>query len=159
LQIASQLAALITNKEFAETMNIQPSVTKEQLRGAILYDGAYNMQTLRATRAPGMGLFLWSYTGMRRFESYDRIDELSTILHVTADFPPVFLTVGDANALESQSIEFKEVLERNNVEVETVFFTGTGAHLGHDYMMNLDTQPAQQTLRQALEFLERHRGR
>jgi acetyl esterase/lipase len=137
-------------------MGIWPSVTNEQLRGALLYDGAYNMQTLRATRAPGMGLFFWSYTGVRHFESYDRIDELSTIMHVSPDYPPVFLAVGDADALESQSIEFKEVIEKNKVEVEAVLFTGTGAHLGHDYMMNLDTQPAQQTLDKALDFLERH---
>jgi len=70
------------------------------------------MQTLRTTHAPGMGLFLWAYTGARQFESYKRIDELSTILHVSPDYPPVFLAVGDADALESQTIAFKEALER-----------------------------------------------
>jgi acetyl esterase/lipase len=93
---------------------------------------------------------------VRHYESYDRIGELSTILHVTPDYPPVFLAVGDSDPFESQSIAFKEILEKNKVEVEAVFFTGTGAHLEHDYMMNLDTQPAQQTLNQALDFLERH---
>src|SRR5258708_90236 len=112
-QIASQLAALISNKEFAEAMGIRPSVTNTQLRGALLYDGAYDMQMLRATRAPGMDLFLWSYTGVRHFESYDRIDELSTVKHVTSDYPAVFLTVGDADALESQPLEFIQVLKNN----------------------------------------------
>jgi acetyl esterase/lipase len=158
-QLASQLAAIISNKEFAERMGIQPSVTNEQLRGALLYDGAYNMQTVRAT--PGflgslISLELWSYTGVRHFESYVKIDELSTILHVTPDYPPVFLAVGDSDPFESQSIAFKKVLEKNKVEVEAVLFTGTGAHLDHDYMMNLDTLPAQQTLDRALDFLERH---
>jgi len=154
-QIASQLAALISNKEFAATMDLQPSVTNEQLKGVLLYDGAYDMRTLSATRAPGMGLFLWSYTGVRKFESYDRIDELSTVQHVTPDYPPVFLTVGDADKLESQSLEFLEVLEKNKVDVETVLFTDTNANLGHDYMMNLDTEPAQRTLEKALDFLEK----
>ena len=155
-QIASQLAALISNKEFAKTMGIQPSVVNTQLKGALLYDGAYDMRTLRTTHAPGMSLFLWSYTGARKFESYDRINELSTVEHVTPNYPPIFLAVGDADALESQSIEFIEVLQKHGVEVESVLFTSTNANLGHDYMMNLDTQPAQQTLKRALDFLERH---
>ncbi|HLO15504.1 MAG TPA: alpha/beta hydrolase [Anaerolineales bacterium] len=156
-QLASQLAALISNKQFAETMGIQLSVTNEQLRGALLYDGAYDMQTLRATRAPGMSLFFWSYTGVRRFESFDRIDELSTIKHVTPDYPPVFLTVGDADPLASQTLELLEVLKKKDIEVEDVLFTGTNTNLGHDYMMDLDTEPAQQTLKKALDFLTRHR--
>ncbi len=144
-QLASQLA-----------MGIQSSVKNEQLRGVLLYDGAYDMRTLRATRTPGMSLFLWSYTGVRRFESYDRIDELSTVNHVTPDYPPAFLAVGDADALEPQSLEFIDVLEKDGIEVEAVLFTGTGAHLGHDYMMDLDTESAQQTLKKVLDFLERH---
>lgn len=155
-QIAGQLAALISKQEFAQTMGIQPAVTNEQLNGALLYDGAYDMRTLRETRAPGISLFLWSYTGVRQFESYDRIDELSTVNHVTPDYPPVFLTVGDADPLEPQSLEFLEALRKNGVEVETVLFTGTNASLEHDYMMNLDTKPAQQTLEKALAFLARH---
>jgi len=155
-QIAGQLAALISNKEFAKRMGIQPSVTNEQLRGVLLYDGAYDMQTLRATRAPGMSLFFWSYTGVRHFEFFDRIDELSTIKHVTPDYPPVFLTVGDADPLASQTLELLEVLKKKDVEVEDVLFTGTNTNLGHDYMMDLDTEPAQRTLEKALGFLARH---
>lgn len=155
-QIASQLAALISNKEFAAGMGIQPSIPNEQLKGVLLYNGAYNMRTLRTARAPGIDLFLWSYTGVKDYESYDRIDELSTVTHITPDFPPVFLSVGDADALESQSRELMSVLEKNGVEVDAVLFTGTNANLGHDFMMNLDTVPAQQTLNKALEFLEKH---
>lgn len=155
-QIASQVAALISKQGFAQKMGIQPSIRNEQLRGALLYDGAYDMRTLRMTRAPAMGLFFWSYTGVQRFESYDRIDELSTVNHVTQDYPPVFLAVGDADRLEPQSLEFLDVLKKHSVEVESVLYTGTGANLGHDYMMDLDTVPAQQTLKKALDFLSRY---
>ena len=155
-QISSQVASLISNPEFAQTMGFQPAVTNKQLKGVLLYDGAYDMQTVRATHLPGLGLFLWSYTGVRNFESYNRIDELSTVNHVTRDYPPVFLTVGDADPLEPQSLEFIQVLENNGVEEKSLLFTDTGAHLGHDYMMDLDTKPAQRTLEKVLDFLQRH---
>lgn len=155
-QIDSQVAALISNQEFAQAMGIQPAVTNEQLKGVLLYDGGYDMRTAMATHLPGLGLFLWSYTGVRHIESYGRVDELSTVNHVTPDYPPVFLTVGDADPLEPQSLELLEVLEKNGVEVEPVLFTGTNANLGHDYMMDLDSEPAQRTLEKALDFLQRH---
>ena len=155
-QITSQLAAITSNPEFAQEMGILPSVTSDQLRGVILYDGGYDMRTIRATHAPLIVTELWAYTGVRPFEDYARIDELSTVLHVTPDYPPVFLAVGGSDPLESQSLEFQEVLRKNQVEVEAFLYTGTGAHLGHDFMMDLDTQPAQQTLQQALDFLARH---
>jgi acetyl esterase/lipase len=153
-QIASELAALISDKEFAAGMGIQPAITREQLKGLLLYDGLYNIRTL--TSSPVEDLYLWSYTGQRDYQSYDKISELSVVEHITPEYPPVFLTVGDADPLESQSLELKDVLQRNRVEVEAVLFTGTGAGLGHDYMMELDTEAARQTMDRALEFLERH---
>lgn len=155
-QISSELAALISDREFAAQVGIQPAITGEQLKGLLLYDGLYDMKALKDVSSPVVDLYLWSYTGQRDYESYDRIGELSTVDHIVPGYPPVFLTVGDADLLEPQSLELKDALEKNGVEVESVFFTGTGAGLGHDYMMELDTEAARQTLEKALDFLERH---
>lgn len=155
-QIASQLAALISDKEFAASIGIRPAITREQLKGLLLYDGIYNMQSLKEISSSVIDLYLWSYTGQRDYESHDRIRELSTVQHITPGYPPVFLTVGDADLLEPQTLEFKQVLEKNGVEVEAVLFTDTGAGLGHDYMMDLDTEAARETLDKAVDFLQRH---
>jgi acetyl esterase/lipase len=157
-QIASELAALISDQEFATSIGIQPAVTREQLKGLLLYDGFYNVETLREISSPVVDLYLWSYTGQRDYEAYDRIGELSAVEHITPEYPSVFLTVGDADPLEPQSLELIQVLEKNGVEAEAVLFTGTGAQLGHDYMMDLDTVPAQRTLKEAVDFLQRHSG-
>ncbi|MCC6615605.1 MAG: alpha/beta hydrolase [Anaerolineae bacterium] len=152
-QIASQMAAMISSEAFAQEMGIEPAVTRDQLRGTVLLNGIYNMDTVRATGLPGIEQFLWSYTGVRQFESFDRIEELSTVQHVTADYPPVFLTAGDIDAVAPQSDELKAVLEANGVEVDAVLFTGTGANLNHDYALNLNVAAAQQTLERTLAFL------
>ena len=108
---------------FTKPGNLVAIEEKVIVEGVLLYDGAYDMQTLRATGAPGTGLFLWSYTGVRHFETYIRIDELSAAKHVTPGYPLVFLAVGDADPLESQSIEFMKVLEKNRVGVDAVLLT------------------------------------
>jgi acetyl esterase/lipase len=154
--IAGQVAALISNQAFADQMGIQPSITSTQLKGALLYDGFYDIRTVRDLHSQVIDLYLWSYTGERDFDSFDRFEELSIPDHVTPDFPAAFITVGDADKLEPQSLELIQVLEKNGVDVDAHLYTGTGAHLGHDFMMDLDTQPAQQILEQALEFLKRY---
>jgi acetyl esterase/lipase len=114
------------------------------------------MKELKGISSPVINLYLWSYTGQRDYAAYDRISELSTVQHITRRYPPVFMTVGDADLLEPQSLELKDVLEKNGVEVQAILFTNTGAGLGHDYMMDLDTQAAQETLERAVHFLRTH---
>ena len=154
--ITGQMAVLISNPKFAAQMKIQPSIKKEQLKGVLLYDGIYNMRTAKSLHLSVIDLYLWSYTGVRDIESFDRLEGLSITDHITSDFPPAFVTVGDADKLEPQSIELIQSLNKHDVEVDVHLFTDSGAGLGHDFMMDLDTQPAQQILKNALEFLKRH---
>ncbi|WP_106533150.1 alpha/beta hydrolase [Planomicrobium soli] len=152
-QIASQMAAVISNKPLANAMNIQPAVQIGQLRGALLMCGLYNMDTVRATGFPNIDLFLNTYTGSHRFESFPRIGEMSTVKQITPDFPPVFVSVGDGDPFASQSEELVQALRLQGVAVESVFFKGSGKELKHEYQYALDTIDAQETLKKTVSFL------
>jgi acetyl esterase/lipase len=155
-QIVSQIAAITSNGRLAKSMGIKSPIENEQLRGVLLFCSNYNMKTVRATGTPFLETIMWSYTGMRDFENYPRIDELSTVKQITSEYPPVFVSVGDADPLEPQSIELIEALENNGVEVDPTLFNGTNANLGHDYQYNLASLPAQQTLGKVINFLDMH---
>lgn len=155
-QISSQLAAVISNPALAETMAITPAADAKTLRGAMLFCGLYNMETVRATAYPRIDLFLNTYTGMERFEMHSRIGELSTVNHVTPDYPPVFISSGDADRLTSQSVELADVLESQDVPVERVFFDGSNKGLGHQYQFTLNTNDAQATFEKTIRFLSAH---
>jgi acetyl esterase/lipase len=155
-QIASQIAAITSNEKLAKSMGVKPAIENEQLRGVLLFCSIYDMKTVRATSTPFLDTFMWAYTGMRDFENYPRIDELSTVKQITSEYPPAFVSVGDADPLEPQSIELIKALENNGVEVDPVLFNGTNANLGHDYQYNLASLPAQQTLAKVINFLDMH---
>ena len=93
-------------------MGIKPAIENEQLRGVLLFCSIYDMKTVRTTGTPVLETFMWSYTGMRDFENYPRIDELSTVKQITSEYPPVFVSVGDADPLKPQSIELIKALEQ-----------------------------------------------
>jgi acetyl esterase/lipase len=155
-QLTSQMAALITNEDFANQMDLQPAIIPEQLKGVVLINGIYNMQTLRDTGFPNIEQYLWAYTRVRDFEMYHRVDELSTIEQVTADYPPVFITAGDIDPLASQTLEMIDVLANNDVDVTSVLFTGTNANLDHDFIINLDQPASQETFEKLIEFIDQH---
>lgn len=152
-QIASQVAAVISNAELADALSILPAVAAEQLSGALLMCGLFDMQTVRTTEFPNIDKFLAAYTGVEPFESYERIDELSTVNHITAAYPPVFITVGDADPFFSQSEELVSILQSYKIAVDSVFFEGSNKGLKHEYQYALDTVDAQETLKKTLNFL------
>lgn len=152
-QIASQAAAVISNAELASAMEIIPAARAEQLRGAVLFCGLYDMDTVRATQFPNIENLLAAYTGAEPFESFEQIDELSTVNHITSAYPPVFMSVGDADPFVSQSEELKEQLLFQNIPVESLFFEGTNKQLKHEYQYALDTEDAQEALKRTLNFL------
>lgn len=152
-QIASQVAAVISNAELANTLEILPAIAADHLSGALLMCGLFDMQTVRTTEFPNIDKFLAAYTGAEPFESYQRIDELSTVNHITPAYPPVFITVGDADPFFSQSEELVSILQSHQIAVDSVFFEGSNKGLKHEYQYALDTVDAQETLEKTLNFL------
>lgn len=151
--IASQLSAVLSNEGLAATMEIRPAVEAESLRGALLFCGLYNMETVASTGFPNIEYFLNTYTGTANFEKFARIQELSIVQQVTPDFPDSFIAVGDGDPLASQSAELAGAIRTHGAAVETMFFEGTGKNLQHEFQYALDTLDAQETLGRTLNFL------
>jgi acetyl esterase/lipase len=152
-QIASQLAAVQTDPALANSMGLTAAVPSAALRGVVLFCGIYDMRTLSGTGFPGLRTYLWAYTGARDWTSYPQIDQLSTVLHITAQYPPTFLSDGDADYFRLQAAEFASALERNAVPVTTLLWTGTGDGLGHEYQFNFHLPEARTAFQRTLSFL------
>lgn len=155
-QIASQVTALAANSELEKRMKLRPAVQSSQVKGVLLYCGMYNMDTVRATKFPFIQTYLWSYTGVKKFETFSRLDELSTVKQVTPRYPPVFITGGNRDRLEPQSKEFMHVLKKKGVETKGVFYDSAVPGLDHEYQFKLNNKYAKNTLRETIEFLQNH---
>lgn len=152
-QIASQTVAVETDPRLSSAMHLEPALQPGTLRGAVLYCGAYDMVTLKKAHFPFLRTGLWAYTGHRDWTTFPDIDQLSTIHHLTPQYPPVFLAAGDIDPLEPQSLEFAAELRKHNLPVTTQFWDGSGRKLDHDYQFDLKRPEAQETYRNMLQFL------
>ncbi len=154
--IAAQLANVITSPAYARILGIVPALQPRQIAGVLLYCGPYDVPPARPDAAPSwfMQTVLWSYFGRRDFANDPLLPTLRVVDYLTPQFPPSFISVGNADSLSAQSHSLAGALERRGVTVRTLFFpAGHVPQLPHEYQFNLQTAEAQQALAQSLKFL------
>lgn len=151
--LSSQLGALISNSDYAKKVGVSVRVPVESIKGILLYNGVYNFETVGECKFPFFDELAWAYVGEKNYENYDRIDELSTVKYITKDYPPVFITVGDVDPLQSQTMEFIQKLEENDVYLKKMLWENTNAGLWHDYIYEQDKEEAQKAYRETVMFV------
>ncbi|MGN6326707.1 alpha/beta hydrolase [Pseudolysinimonas sp.] len=159
-QLASQLAVLMTNPEYAALIGMEPPLGSTQLTGVILHCGVYDlrrMASLTGVAAWGFKSALWAYTGTRNWSSSYQGSTMSTIDFVTSGFPPVYISGGNGDGLTwIESIPMSQALERAGVDTTTRFYAADHEpSLPHEYQFHLDFAEAEEALQDTLAFLHR----
>lgn len=156
-QIAGQMAALIANPDYAARVGVRPGLPRARLAGALLFCGAYEIGAL-GQGGGVLGWFVqvtgWAYAGRRDWREDPRFATMSLGPALTAAFPPVFLSAGQADPLEGQSRALAEALRGQGVPVEALFFPPDHpVPLGHEYQFDLTGAAGQAALRAAVAWL------
>ena len=155
-QLSSQYTAMQTNKSLRDNMGFEQQFEPDKIKAAIFFGGFYDMKTVKATEFPRIQLFMESYTGKRDWETlFKYISEMSTINQVTKDYPPTFLSVGDADPFYSQNIEFYKKLKSKGIPTDKLFYDGTH-NLRHQYQFHLELPESKQNMKKVQSFLSRN---
>jgi acetyl esterase/lipase len=157
-QIAAQVANIVSSSTYATAVGIAAPIRSEQLKGAMLYCGVYDLGQIGAVKGGILGWFLqtvtWAYSGKRDWRQVPGFELMSVARHVTPRFPPTFITVGNADPLGPQSVFMDAALRKVGVTVEALFFAPNHpAKLGHEYQFDLDTTDGERTLDQSVAWL------
>lgn len=154
-QLASQLAALASSPDYAKTTGLQAGVAPAQLRGVVLFCGPHDGR-LMASQVPSSWLLrtmMWSYFGAP-YPDHATVLAFAVVPHVTRAFPPAFITVGNGDSLQAQSIALADALQRQGVHVETLFYPASHVPaLGHEYQFNLALPESGEALKRTRSFL------
>ncbi len=157
-QIAAQTANVVTSPAYSRAVGIEPPLRAAQLKGALLYCGVYDLQAMGIARGGVMGWFMrtvtWSYSGNRDWRRVPGFELFSVARHLTPDFPPTYISAGNADPLGSQSHIMDAALRRAGVQVQSLFYPANHpAQLGHEYQFDLDSADGQRTLEASVIWL------
>jgi acetyl esterase/lipase len=153
--IAAQTALAISDDAYARETGLPQPIRADQLVATVLACGPYDLEI--ADRAGGLlghaqNDILWAYSGVRDFADDPTIAYASLPQHVTAAYPPTFITAGDDDPLEAHSRSLTAALQDQAVEVDALFFpAGTG--VPHEYQFDLDAPPGREALDRITAFL------
>lgn len=156
-QIVAQMANIITSPEYAANVNVKPTLASDNLKAILLNCGAYDLALPDYNGPAGdfLHTVLWAYSGTSDFLNDPKLKPASVENYVTKNFPPAFITAGNADPLESQSLELAKKLASLGVQTDTLFYADDHQpQLQHEYQFNLDIADGQQALKQMTEFLK-----
>jgi acetyl esterase len=149
-QIAAQLANAISVPSYAKDVGITPSISRSQLRGAVLHCGTYEVQLANFSRTG----VLWAYFGTKDFMKDPRIQQFSVARSITKEFPPVFLSSGNADALAPQSHLFASIAAKQGVVVDRLFFPPDHKPLVfHEFQFDLGSEAGRVALDRSVQFM------
>jgi acetyl esterase/lipase len=161
-QISAQVAAMITNPDYARQVGVASTVDPAQLRGVALCCGIFDLAAINPSSSfknffKAVG---WAYSGTRDYQhNQPFVATVSVTNHLTADFPPTFLTAGNADPLAPQSAALAALLTAKGVEVDTLFYPPDHQPpLGHEYQFDLDLEDGRIALQRLLAFFSHRNG-
>lgn len=156
-QIAAQTAAVIADPDYARTLGIVPSISYQQIAGVLLFCGVYDI-TKMGGGGGLIGWFVkstsWAYSGKRDWRDAQGFETINFGPSITSNYPPAFVSAGNADPLGPQSVSFADSLEAKGVAVDRLFFTAEyKPPLGHEYQFDLDTAAGKAALSRSVVWL------
>lgn len=161
-QIAAQVALLSEDPGYARKLEIAPLIDPGRIKGLVLVSGAYDIGAVDLDGDYGwfVRTVLWAYSGSHDFMNDERFRLASVTDHVSATFPPSFVSSGNGDPLEPQAKRLADLLQAAAVPVETLFFPDDREPaLPHEYQFNLDDPAGPIALERILAFAGRWSGR
>lgn len=156
-QIAAQTAAMISNPAYARLIGIAPGLQPNQLAGALLFCGVYDITQLGedgGVLGAFIGAATWAYSGKRGGDGKALLASMSVIPHLTPGFPPSFISAGNADPLSPQSVALAQALAARGAKVTTLFFPASHQPpLAHEYQFDLAASDGQIALQAATSWL------
>ena len=154
--IASQLAASLTGTDYAERLGLKPAIAPANLRGTVLFCGAFDPTAFELTGPFGgfIRSVLLAYFGTSNPFDSERITEAAVPRYVTEAFPPSFISVGNGDPLAPQSVVMAQALRDRGVRVDALFFPPElEPKLPHEYQFDLARPEGKQALERLTAFL------
>lgn len=157
-QIAAQFALLHTARGFEEKIGLKPVLEKEALRGMLLYCGPYHVRQMAQPKNRMLRIAMhrigWSYLGDRNWKKNPLIELMTIEDHVTKEFPPCYITDGNAFSFEEQGKSLAKKLKELGICVHTRFFEKEAGQVNHEYQVNLSDENGYLAYADTLKFLK-----
>lgn len=158
-QIALQYATIQTNANYAKKMAMPAELDAGQVRGTISYCGPLDLQQVAKQQPKSLlmrwfiNTVAWSELGDKNWRQSDTLQQASLVKQITSQFPPTYITDGNAYSFQEQGLAFEKRLQQLHVPVTSLFFNHDQKEVTHEYQFNYQTSVAKQCYDETRHFV------
>lgn len=147
--MVSQYGSILANNDYAQLLNIKPSIAKENIKALVIDDAPldYTKFSLRTK------ILVGNYVSETIYLNDDEINAYNPISHVNKDYPASFLL---GSEYRTDMISLNNALNQVGVENELVDpLTEDGLEKPHGFVANLRNDPVSaKAFERMMKFLE-----
>ncbi|MBO6127910.1 MAG: alpha/beta hydrolase [Pseudobutyrivibrio sp.] len=152
--IAEIYGLVLSNKEYAKSLSIEPAVDKSAIRGLVIDEAALDVKRMTSWVKPMTECWLGTD---------DLIYGENAILadapeHVTDDYPRSFINASNVDvAFYESAMSLHNRLDRHGVENVLFYESADNGQLHHGYLTHIkNEEKARECLASIFEFLDKH---
>lgn len=157
-QIAGQYLNVLTDPAYASEMGLTPPIPADAAIAFVSSSGLLDCERFDKTGVPpfdqvllGCGL---AYFGTTALKGEDAVRQAGVIGHLTAQFPPMFLSDGNTMTFTDQAIDMKAKADALGIPAELLLFPKEEAELRHGVELTQVPQ-ALEVQKASVAFLKR----
>jgi len=143
------------SEDYADELGVEQVIDPATIKALLLYCGPYSIKKTNNVDNGLLRFFLeraaWAYFGTMEWTKFDNI--ASPVYHVTAGFPPCFITDGNTGSFEEQARDMVAALEDKGVTCESYFIPKEQAKVGHEFQFAMNTAAGIEAYQRTLTFL------
>jgi len=155
--MAAQFALIHTSQAFREASGLAPVLEPGALKGVLLYCGPYDIGQMAVPKNRAVRFFMsrvgWSYLGKKYWQGTALAQLMTIRSFVTQDFPPAYITDGNAFSFEPQGRALAEALRQAGCMVRTRFWDAEAGEVAHEYQFAMAQPNAQLCYQDTVSFL------
>lgn len=160
-QLVGQYVNIQTNPQYATEMGLDPTLRNGQIKAVV-----FNSALLDANRFDktddALKNYLFSAFGRQYFDTDDlskasSVDEGNVIRHLTAQFPPTYITDGNTGTFTEQAKDLDGRMESLGIPHKLNLYDRQAAKLSHGYESVLKTKYAKENFEEMVQFLNEYR--
>ena len=157
-QLAGQYLNVLTDPAYAAEMKLEPSIPASAAIAFVSSSGLLDCERFDGTGVPGFDEVLracgLAYFGTETLKGETCVRQAGVIAHMTAQFPPVFLSDGNMMTFTDQAIDMKAKADALGVPAELLLFPKEETELLHGFELTQSPQ-ALEAQRAAALFIKK----
>ena len=143
----------ITNRKILEKINTKNIASLDNIKGLILFYGAFDFELVLKSNFPLKYLMISSYLG-KDIDNVERLKISSPAQQLNNKYPPTFICASENDPLYDESVNMYRKLSDNNIYCKSLFFSRSEfPDAGHGFLNFYKKKCSQIAMRESYEFI------